>query len=77
MGPVAWIQAVKIKSIHVIDQKTGIIEIEQSADSRSVVDDLVLQYERLFGKAAREVCKDAVTSIVADMQPSEIPNSLR
>jgi hypothetical protein len=74
MGPVAWIEAAKVRGLR-IDQKNSSISIE--GDSRSAVDGLVNQYGKLFGRAAREVCKEAVTALVADLSPSEVPSSLQ
>jgi len=76
MGPVAWYEAGKVKGLRIIDQKTGAVSIEENADSRLVVDDLVNQYGDLFGQAGREVCKEAVSALVADLSPAEMPSSL-
>jgi hypothetical protein len=77
MGPVAWYEAGKVKGLKIVDQNVGTVAIDDSANSMSVVDDLVTQYDNLFGRAAREVCKEAVTALVADLQPSEVPSSLK
>jgi hypothetical protein len=75
IGPVAWDEASKISEIHVIDRKKAILEI--NPESKEVIDKLVSQYEHFFGEAAREACKDAVSSLLADMPQSEVPESLR
>jgi len=49
----------------------------QEGDAKPIIDKLVAQYERLFGKASHEVCKEAVQDILAEMLPEEIPNSLK
>jgi len=49
----------------------------KNSNACDVVDKLVAQYERLFGKASHEVCKDAVQDIIAEMEPEQIPNSLK
>ena len=49
----------------------------QEGDAKPIIDKLVAQYERLFGKASHEVCKEAVQDILAEMPPEEIPLSLR
>ncbi|MBI4225104.1 MAG: hypothetical protein HY617_02120 [Candidatus Sungbacteria bacterium] len=41
------------------------------------IDALVAQYERLFGRASIEVCKEAAAAIVADLKPEDVPVSLR
>jgi hypothetical protein len=74
MGPIAWAEAGRVPGISATpaDDAIGI-----TGDPLAVLDLLVAQYERLFGRAAREACRDAVASIVADLTPSEIPASLR
>lgn len=76
IGPLAWNEAGKVSGIRIINQKAGTLSIE-SADARSVVDMLVGQYEHLFGRASREVCRDAAASLVADLPPAEVPESLK
>ncbi len=77
MGPVAWSEAGKVPGLHIIDSQNGLVSIEANADSRSVVDGLIAQYGNLFGQAGREVCREAVSSLVGDFDPSDIPNSLK
>ncbi len=77
MGPVAWYEAGKVKGLRIVDQKAGEVAIESSADSRAVVDNLVNQYGSLFGQAGREVCRESVASLVADLSAAEIPSSLK
>ncbi|MES2059597.1 MAG: hypothetical protein V4438_01045 [Patescibacteria group bacterium] len=74
IGPIAWEEAGEVKGIHVHDRNSVSIE---SDNSGTVVDDLVGKYEHLFGRASREVCRDAVAGLIADLLPAEIPLSLR
>ena len=76
LSPLAWDEARKVQGIHIIDQKKGEITL-QNGDVRAIVDKLVAQYEKLFGKASREVCKDAVQDLIAELPPEEVPSSLR
>lgn len=76
MGPVAWDEAGKVSGLHIVDKMAGNVTIDGS-DGKIVIDSLVNQYGNLFGRAAREVCKEAVIALVADLSPSEIPNSLK
>ncbi len=76
MGPVAWIEAGKVTGLRILDRKAGTVSIEGS-DNVVVVNSLVDRFERLFGRAGREVCKEAVGALVADMKPTQIPSSLR
>ena len=74
IGPVAWDEAKKVSGLNVVDQKSG--EVTISGDSKDVLNKLVAQYERLFGRASREVCHDAAASLLANLQPAEVPASL-
>ncbi|MBI2482322.1 MAG: hypothetical protein HYV76_02060 [Candidatus Vogelbacteria bacterium] len=73
IGPLAWEEAGKVSGVNITN---GVVEIK-NGDEREVVNKLVGQYEHLFGRASREVCREAVTSLLADLSPAEIPSSLR
>ncbi len=75
IGPLAWDEAKKVSGLNVIDIKSG--EISISGNAGEVLNKLVAQYERLFGRASHEVCKEAAANLVADLQPAEVPASLR
>ncbi len=74
IGPLAWIEAAKVPSLSVHEQ--GAVSID-STDKKIVINALVAQYERLFGKASREVCKHAVAGFIAEMPADQIPESLK
>lgn len=76
IGPLAWDEARKVEGIEVLDQKKGEINL-QNGDSGAVINKLVAQYERIFGKASHEVCKEAVQDLLAEMSPEEVPESLK
>ena len=76
MGPLAWLQAGKVTGIKIIDRQSGIISIE-AKDETLVINNLVGTFESLFGRAGREVCKDAVSALIAELQPNQIPSSLK
>ena len=76
IGPLAWIEATKVPGLKVIDQRAGTILFTEP-DQAGVINRLVAQYERLFGRASHEVSKDAVKGIIANMQPADVPSSLR
>lgn len=75
IGPLAWSEAGKVQGLHV-ERAQRIVELAD-ADQRAVVDRLVAQYERLFGKASHFVCKEAASKILSTMSQDEIPTSLR
>src|SRR4051812_18908807 len=76
IGPLAWDEARKVQGIEIIDQKKGEINLREG-DQGGIVNNLVAQYERIFGKASHEVCREAVQDIIAEMPPEEIPSSLK
>ena len=75
IGPVAWEQARKVSGLSIIDQRAGTISV--SGNGPVIIDSLVSQYVHLFGNASKEVCKDAVQDLLADMNPNDVPNSLK
>ena len=74
IGPLAWDEAGKVIGL-IVDQSHSSISF--SGDEKDVMNRLVGQYEKLFGKASHEVCKEAVQDLLAEMQPEEIPSSLK
>ena len=75
VGPLAWSEAEKVKGLQIVDSKKGEV-IFSDPDQKEVVNRLVIQYERIFGRASHEVCREAVVSLIADLSPSEVPSSL-
>ena len=73
IGPLAWDEASKVKGLQIIGGQVNL----QSGDPKGIIDKLVAQYERLFGLASHEVCRDAVKDLIREMSPEEIPSSLR
>lgn len=76
IGSLAWDEARKVQGLQVLDQKKGKINL-QNGDMCVVINKLVAQYERIFGKASHEVCRDAVRDIIATLPPEEVPASLK
>lgn len=74
IGPMAWDEARKVQGLNV-DQLHGLVSF--SEEGKDVVNRLVNQYERIFGKASHEVCRDAVQDIIKEFRPEEIPSSLK
>ena len=73
IGPLAWSEAGKVAGLQVADHSVTI----QNGDPKAAVDRLVAQYERLFGRASHEVCREAVSALIKSMPPSDVPSSLR
>ena len=76
IGPLAWDEARKVQGLTVIDHTEAQLTIPDG-DSKNVINSLVAQYQRIFGKASHEVCREAVQDIIAKMPPEEIPSSLK
>ena len=74
IGPLAWSEAGKVQGLHVDPQK-GEVTIS-NGDPKVAVDQLVAQYERLFGRASHEVCREAVASLIVSLPRAEVPVSL-
>ncbi len=75
IGPLAWIEAGKVNGLSVVPEREEVNL--NSSDEKDVVNKLVYQYEKIFGQASREVCKDAVASLIADLPQTEVPSSLQ
>jgi len=76
IGPLAWDEARKVQGLHVLDEKKGEVTLE-NGDPKGIIDKLVAQYERLFGRASHEVCRESVKDLIKEMSPEEIPSSLK
>lgn len=76
IGPIAWSTARRVTGLQVIDEGAGAVVLDQNR-SREVVDALVHEYESLFGLAAREACREAVVSLIADLPKDQVPSSLQ
>lgn len=77
IGPLAWEEAGKVKNLRIINREAGNVEIASSAEHGKVIDDLVSQYVELFGRAAREACREAAAPLIAGLPASEVPSSLK
>ena len=75
VGPLAWSEAGKVRGLRITNSSKGEVTFD-NGDQKEVINRLVSQYDRLFGRASHEVCREAVVSLIADLQPSEVPSSL-
>lgn len=75
IGSLAWSEAEKVSGLK-IDSNSHEIHFSVP-DTKNVIDLLVAQYERLFGKASHEVCREAAAPFLAQFSIDEIPKSLR
>ena len=72
VGPLAWSEAEKVTGLTVKDE--GVVV---SGAGMKVLEDLVKQYESLFGQASVEACKDAIRPLVPKFDDVEIPQILQ
>jgi hypothetical protein len=75
IGPVAWDEARKVPGLHVVNQQNG--EVSFDGDAKEVLNKLVEQYTRLFGKASTQVCKDAVQDLLVELPKDQVPAILQ
>jgi hypothetical protein len=74
IGPLALNEAKKVAGVS-IDPNTK--EINLTGDKPETLNRLVSQYERLFGRASREVCREAASDFMSQIPSSQVPVSLR
>lgn len=77
IGPLAWDEASHVANLRIVDRAAGTVEITDSSQNDAVIDELVNRYVDLFGRAAREACREAAHVLVADLDPAQVPASLR
>lgn len=75
IGPLAWTEAAKVEGLKVIDAKAH--KVDLTGDPKTVVNNLVSRYEQLFGRLSREVSREAVVDLTADIPVEDIPTSLK
>lgn len=75
IGPLAWSEAKKVQGLR-IDLIKNMVTVE-TGNPGIAVNNLVAQYERLFGRASHEVCREAVIGLIAEMSATDVPLSLR
>ncbi|PJA93405.1 MAG: hypothetical protein CO132_03550 [Candidatus Kerfeldbacteria bacterium CG_4_9_14_3_um_filter_45_8] len=74
IGPLAWEEAEKVSGLSVSNKDHAVtFEVEASV----AIDGLISQYERLFGRASVEVCKEAVKDIIVKMAVDQVPSLLK
>ncbi len=74
IGPIAWEEAQEIDGLSI---DVGRKEVYIEGDSREVLERLVAQYERLFGGASREACREAVRPAIYQVPSDQVPDVLQ
>jgi len=75
MGSLAINEARKVPGL--VFSNSDFEHIKISGEPNMVITGLVKQYERIFGTASVEVCKDAVKEIKPPILPESLPEILR
>lgn len=70
IGPLAIEQAQKVHGLTIDWTKK---EVTIQGNSSTVLEQLVKQYEHLFGQTSVEVCKDAVKGMIDDVPKDQVP----
>ena len=73
IGPLAWREAKKVSGLQIGDNHS----VKMDGESRTVLDELVKQYEDLFGPASVEVCRQAVRSLLPQVPSTDVPEVLK
>lgn len=73
IGPLAWREAKKVKGLTI--KTDG--DVRLLGDAKKVLGDLVKQYEKMFGPASREVCREAVRGLTSKAKDDELPEVLK
>lgn len=71
MGPIALEQARKVSGL-----KFSSNEVEVIGDHKTVLNNLINQYAKIFGQASVQVCRDAFDQYRDKIPPAEIPEIL-
>ncbi len=73
IGPIAWEQAFKVSGI-TLDPQTKQITLE--GNKKEILENLVKQYQQLFGQVSIEVCKEAVKGLLPETSKGQVPQIL-
>ena len=74
IGPVAAQQASQVEGI-VIDGNTHTVTL--NGNEKQIVDNLIRQYQELFGQIAVEVSKEAASKVAASLTSEQLPELLK
>ena len=74
IGPLAIEQAQKVNGLR-LDWPHKQITI--NGDEKAIIDNLIKQYEKIFGRASVEICKEVASSFVSQLTKNEIPSILQ
>lgn len=73
IGPVALDQAKKVSGFAI----TSVDDVKITGNKKQALEGLVKQFEKLFGKASVQVCKEAFEPFSEKIAPADIPDILK
>ena len=73
IGPVALDQAKRVAGWTI----ASVDDVKVTGDKKQALEGLVKQFEKLFGRASVQVCKDAFSTYAEKIPSSEIPDILK
>ena len=73
IGPVALDQAKKVSGISAISAD----EVKVKGNGKEILEHLVSRFEKFFGPASVEVCKEAIEPIRSQLSQTELPDILK
>lgn len=73
IGPLAVDQAKRVRGIFISGD--GNVKIE--GDNKDIIEHLVSQYAKLFGKTSVQVCKQAIEPIKDKIPSADLPDILK
>lgn len=74
IGPIAVQQARKVKELKIDWSKH---DVDISGSPQTAIDELVAQYQELFGQIAVETCKEVVAQYLSQLPSDKVPSSLK
>ena len=74
VGPIAYEQAKRVQGIKL---GKSLEEVTVEGDKKAVLEELVKQYQGLFGQASIEVCKSAVKGLTNNLPKEQLPQLLQ
>lgn len=73
IGPIALDQAKRVSGLTI----NGIDDIKITGNKKEVLEHLVRQFEKLFGRASVQVCKEAFQAYIDKIPATEVPDVLK
>lgn len=73
IGPIALDQARKVSGFTI----TNVDDVKITGNKKEALDNLVRQFEKLFGRASVQVCKDAFEPFSEKISQTDIPDILK